>query len=213
MANLVITNTFVAGAKIKASEHNTNWSDVRTWLNNRDNASDSWLNVKCSGIITGSAGTVGAPSLTLSDATTGFYRSGVDEVSVANAGVKTALFSASGTADDVVYNPFVIFSGSGGNGAGTTKYTTTTITTAKKIGSSSNDGAMALVIGRDGSGNNFLDLLLVGNNAVTPTVVSSKSLLGSPSARTYSAVSGQILLAMASGTYSTSYLGIGINFR
>lgn len=51
MSNLVITNTFVALAKIKASEHNTNWSDAKTWLNNRDNGTDYWLNM----IVHGSA--------------------------------------------------------------------------------------------------------------------------------------------------------------
>lgn len=48
MAAFVVTNTFVSGASITASGHNTNWSDVTTWLNNRYNGVDTWLNVKVS---------------------------------------------------------------------------------------------------------------------------------------------------------------------
>lgn len=51
MADLVITNTFSAGAKIKASEHNTNWSDVKTWLNNRNQGTDTWTNMKVLGTV------------------------------------------------------------------------------------------------------------------------------------------------------------------
>lgn len=46
MANLTITNTFTAGSTAVASQVNQNFTDVKTWLNNRDNASDTWLNVK-----------------------------------------------------------------------------------------------------------------------------------------------------------------------
>lgn len=48
MAVFAVTNTFVSGAVILASGHNTNWSDVTTWLNNRYNGSDTWLFMKVS---------------------------------------------------------------------------------------------------------------------------------------------------------------------
>jgi hypothetical protein len=46
MANLNITNTFVANTTAQASQVNQNFTDIKTWLNNRDNASDYWLNMK-----------------------------------------------------------------------------------------------------------------------------------------------------------------------
>ena len=48
MAVFVPTNTFGSGAVITASGHNTNWSDVTTWLNNRYNGSDTWSFMKVS---------------------------------------------------------------------------------------------------------------------------------------------------------------------
>lgn len=48
MAVFVATNTFVSNAAITAAGHNTNWSDVTTWLNNRYNGSDTWSFMKVS---------------------------------------------------------------------------------------------------------------------------------------------------------------------
>lgn len=48
MANLVITNTFTNNTTADASQVNTNYTDISTWLNNRDNATDYWLNMKVS---------------------------------------------------------------------------------------------------------------------------------------------------------------------
>lgn len=48
MTNVAVTNTFSSGTKIQSGQVNTNYSDITTWLNNRDNASDFWQNVKIS---------------------------------------------------------------------------------------------------------------------------------------------------------------------
>ena len=48
MSNLTITNTFVAATLAASGQVNTNFSDIKTWLNNRDNATDYWLNMKIS---------------------------------------------------------------------------------------------------------------------------------------------------------------------
>lgn len=48
MAVLAVTNTLVEGATIFASEHNTNYSDIVTYINNRYNGTDTWLNMKVS---------------------------------------------------------------------------------------------------------------------------------------------------------------------
>ena len=49
MAVFAVTNTFASLTTITASAHNTNWSDVTTWLNNRYNGTDTWNFVKVSG--------------------------------------------------------------------------------------------------------------------------------------------------------------------
>lgn len=51
MANLTITNTFTANTTAASAQVNTNFTDVKTWLNNRDNASDYWLNMKVSATV------------------------------------------------------------------------------------------------------------------------------------------------------------------
>lgn len=42
MASLAITNTLSNGATILASEHNTNYSDIVTYVNNRNAGSSTW---------------------------------------------------------------------------------------------------------------------------------------------------------------------------
>ncbi len=49
MSNLVITKGYADGAVLTKSLLDTSFNDVSTWLNSRDNASDSWLNVKITG--------------------------------------------------------------------------------------------------------------------------------------------------------------------
>lgn len=48
MADLAVTNTFVSGASITAAGHNTNFSDVVTYINNRNGGTDTWSFVKVS---------------------------------------------------------------------------------------------------------------------------------------------------------------------
>jgi hypothetical protein len=45
MSDLTITNTFVSGNKITASSHNQNFSDVKNYINARNQGSTSWDNV------------------------------------------------------------------------------------------------------------------------------------------------------------------------
>lgn len=47
MANVAVTNTFTTGT-IVASEVNTNFTDITTWLNNRNAGSDTWAYLKVS---------------------------------------------------------------------------------------------------------------------------------------------------------------------
>lgn len=159
------------------------------------------------------AGSVSAPSLNFSDVGTGFYRKAQDQIGFASAGVLSLAFSTTGIADDTVYAPFEIHAGSGGNSAAFSRYTTSGVTTAKQIGRVNNDFGILLVVGQDGGGNEFIDLIISADLTVTaPTVISSFTV-GTPAARTYSSVNGQVKVAMASGTYSISSLTIGLNKR
>jgi len=49
MANVAVTNTFVAATTISSSQVNTNFTDLVTWLNNRNSGSDTWGVLKVSG--------------------------------------------------------------------------------------------------------------------------------------------------------------------
>lgn len=42
MANLSITNTLVTGATVTASDHNTNYSDIVNYVNNRNSGAATW---------------------------------------------------------------------------------------------------------------------------------------------------------------------------
>lgn len=103
--------------------------------------------------------------------------------------------------------------GAGGGTAATTQctQTTTAITTTKAI-AVLEDAALVLVRGSDGAGNEFLDLLISGNTG-SPTVISSKTTAGSPTARTYTISAYNLQLAMASGTYTTNVMSFQMTAR
>ncbi len=52
MANLIITKGYADGQALTKALLDTSFDDVSTWLNARDNASASWLNVKITGSTT-----------------------------------------------------------------------------------------------------------------------------------------------------------------
>jgi len=66
MAALAVTNTFVAATTVSASQVNTNFSDIVTFINNRDTASSEWtsLAVTGNGTIGGTLIVTGATTLT-----------------------------------------------------------------------------------------------------------------------------------------------------
>ena len=80
-------------------------------------------------------------------------------------------------------------------------------TSATTISTTTNDyGAIAIVWGADTGGNIFTDLLFYSLSAAT--VMQSQSPSGSPAGRTYSMSSGNLQLAMSSGTYTVRYQAI-----
>jgi len=101
----------------------------------------------------------------------------------------------------------------GGGTAVTTQCTQTTtgITTATVI-AGLEDASFIIVRGSDGAGNQFMDNL-ISTNSGTPTVLHSVTLSGVPSVRVYTIASYNLLLAMASGTYSTNVMWFQMTAR
>jgi preprotein translocase subunit SecF len=79
--------------------------------------------------------------------------------------------------------------------------TTSVSTSATTILTAGQYGSFCLVFGSDGT-NRFMDVVLFGLGTGTVNVISSLSVAGSPSARTYTQSSSAYKLAMASGTYT-----------
>jgi len=116
-----------------------------------------------------------------------------------------------GTSDATLQRITGIASGGGSANVEQCVQTTIGITTATNIASLEN-ASFILVRGSDGAGNDFLDLLISGNSG-TPTVITSKTIVGSPTARTYSISSFNLQLAMASGTYTTNVMWFQLTAR
>jgi hypothetical protein len=122
----------------------------------------------------------------------------------ANATAGYIQTSQGGTSDNTLYRHHKHNAGGGTAIATSCTQTTTGITTAKTI-AGLEDASLLLVRGSDGGGNEFMDLVITQNSG-TPSVITSKTLSGSPSARTYTISSFNLQLAMASGTYTTNCL-------
>lgn len=93
MASLTITNTFTTGTTILASEVNTNFTDISTYINNRNAGSTDWDFVSSAGLITAKAlfrsndGTAGAPAWSwTSDTDTGIIRSTTNTMDLVTGG-------------------------------------------------------------------------------------------------------------------------------
>jgi len=96
-----------------------------------------------------------------------------------------------------------IANGEAGQAIFTNNSTAVSVSTATALGGSfsmGGSGAFVIVYGADGS-NVFIDTIIAANSG-TPTVLSSTTVSGTPSLRTYSTGSNRLQLAMASGTYS-----------
>ena len=124
---------------------------------------------------------------------------GADEV---QSQLGTTVF-APGTADGTVYQLATLRGGersSVNSDGGIRRATKASVGTASTtIYSGMSFGELITVTGLNASGPIFADLLMASYNTVA--VISSNAQQGSPAARTYSAGSGDLNLAMASGTY------------
>jgi hypothetical protein len=116
------------------------------------------------------------------------------------------------TSDAALSRHYRLKSGGGSAIATMCTETTTGITTAKRI-AGLESSSFVVVTGNDGAGNEFMDLIVTGNNAVTPTVVSSTTTAGTPSVRVYTIASFNLNLAMATGTYATNVMWFQLSNR
>lgn len=216
MANLTITNSFTPSTVASSSAVNQNFTDVKTWLNARDNATDSWINVKVSNTIFSASGTAASPGIAWTAANTnGLFYVGSNTTGIASAGVLTSEFGPYGSADDVQYNVVKGYSSGSSGYLKTGIYSTTGVTTSAKqiYGDGIGDGGILIVYGSNGSGKEFTDLVMVLYHDSTPITVSSITA-NTPSSRTYSMGSNATFkVTMGSGTYTIRCIGIGMNAR
>jgi hypothetical protein len=115
----------------------------------------------------------------------------------------------SGGANATTYNT-MIAAGGGSTATIQNQGTTSVSTSATTILTSGQYGSLCLVFGSDGT-NRFMDVVLFGLGTGTVNVISSLSVAGSPSARTYSQSSSTYKLAMASGTYTVQVVAFSMS--
>jgi hypothetical protein len=119
-----------------------------------------------------------------------------------------------GTADGTLYQPlqFPIGGGSSPIGVEFEIYTNTGVTTsAKQIAQVDGGAGIYFILGDDGSGNQFFDIIMSGLNTNTPDTVKQTTTKGTPAARAYSKPSTtNVSVTMGSGTYTTRSFGIDL---
>jgi len=132
------------------------------------------------------------------------------------AGVKTftsnsPLVLNHGSTDDTTFTNIAIQGGDNTERVGIRSFTTTGITTAKKIFDLSQYGVLLLVTCSDGA--DYSTDLVWAAYGGTPAVISAFTGMGTPSARTYSIAAGDLKVALASGTYTATVLAFEMRSR
>ena len=97
MADLAITNTFVANTLAKASEVNTNFTDVKNYVNARNQGTTGWdqITLATSGLLKlPTGGTAAAPSLTFTgDVDNGLFYVAADTFGLSTGGTERVRLS------------------------------------------------------------------------------------------------------------------------
>lgn len=110
-----------------------------------------------------------------------------------------------GSVDDTTFSILQTLGGNGTERVAMKTFTTTGITTAKKIFDLAQYGNLLIVNVCDASNNQATDLIWA-SYAGTATVISAYTGAGTPAARTYSIATGDLRVAMASGTYTANVI-------
>lgn len=209
MASVAVTNTFASGTTISSSQVNTNFSDLVTYINNRNSASATWDVVSASSstsvplVTSNSTGTQNIFDAK-DNATTVF--------SIVDGGRAKCI---AGTSDTTNYTPFEISGGGGSASATHAVYTRTGVTTsAVQIGVPSQFMDFFLVVGDQSATDIFNDIIVTSSASATVSVVLSKTATGTPAARTYASTgSSSLTLQMGSGTYDIQTYRISLSGR
>jgi len=154
-------------------------------------APDAKLSVN--GVASFGDGTESLPSITnFGDLNTGMYFPAADTIAFSTNGDETLRVDANGV--------FTVNRGKSTNGGLllASKNPISVSTSATNISATSSYGSLAFVWGLSG-GNIFHDLVSWSLSSVD--VIASQNISGGPAGRTYSASSGVLRVAMASGTY------------
>lgn len=211
MATLTITNTLVAGAKVKASDHNTNYSDISTWLNNLYNGTTTWTVTKSTQMYFG-AGTAALPGVSIiGDTTTGLHQVSAGVLGVSLSGVKSADFFSTGSTNATTYTPVRIFAHAKPKDLETQR-TTGCSTSATAIHTLQLDAAVVMVYGKQTAGGTteFFDLVMFAASAATADVIKQHAAAGVADTRTYSVSGSNLRVAMGGNTYSIGTYALGL---
>lgn len=155
-------------------------------------------------IADGSAGVATGGIYFTSDTNTGIYRRGADQIGLITGGANGVFFGAATTSDGTDQTSMAFNCGS--NGTQTTfrnRATANVTNSATTVATISQFCDLVLVTGTDGS-NVFGDLVFAAFGVATPVVIAART--SGASARTYTQSSGNLQLAMASGTYDVTTL-------
>lgn len=138
--------------------------------------------------------------------TNGLYLPTANRPSIAVNGVLTQQWLANNSQLNVAgssntsYQPYTWSGGSINGNIGAQSTPSVTNISSSVILSMSNTGAFILVSGTDGSGNRFFDLIQTTNVTTLITVVSSMTVAGAPTARTYSKALNSVDIKLAMGS-------------
>jgi hypothetical protein len=144
----------------------------------------------------------------------------LDSAVVHNTGAETVagaksftsnLIKQNGSVDDTTFTALDIQGGDSSSRVAMRSFTTTAITTAKKIYDLSQFGVLLIV--NLSNGTDIATDLIWGGFGKTPVVISAFTGAGAPAVRTYSEASGALKVAMASGTYTANVVAFEMRAR
>lgn len=131
-----------------------------------------------------------------------------------SANINTLLRTTSNTSDGLTYLAYQAAYGANSHISRIGGQTTTGVSSsATTFFLAPADGCLIVVVGDDGAGDGFSDVV-IGGLADTPAALISHTTKGAPAARTYiNAGSGGLRVSVASGTYTVNAFGLAAGAR